>query len=734
MPAYYQKEQIIINVKYDNAFRNGRYYSNNSKHSLDTPISKSFYLDNINNKDLYFKFFNINNNFINDKIIKLDIIKTKEYLNSVNDYLKHYANKFEEFIDPKMNILKELEITDLLITINIIINEDEINLTFLQGNHTNKLLLSLLFGNITKIVFVNNGSDIYVYSEIIENYLKLFIDDAKFSSKDLEKELANLVLKCSSDGYRLFGMIYGNSAKNNNLNISSKDFLVSAKIYNDSIKNSYTTEINKGISLSKLVSNIEQQNFNFKLNFDSKERLILENCSNDIGYLTRDFLTVLEWKEFLIQDKKDYPETYNMLMLILKEGKTTCTYLSQKYGNAKNYYNNMGWQLGKRVSKYFNMPKQVNSNGEERFWTIPFLGGEVSRNEMPGSFWWELKPNLKQALNNLNRMEQLLPNFKQLLHIFVNQLNINNNLIEGKHTSGQGYLGENKTRKMYIDYRDYGEFTIDFSIQTGGYRNTSGGVNYIHITNTSIDIRPVFNKDTNEIECFIMSKDNTYYKKKYLIPDLDLDSNNEPNNKLKELFEDYILEFYKYENENNINSDNVNANISEEDDLNVKLPYDFNQSPITDAKNLIVYGTPGCGKSYYVDNTLLKDYIDNDIKYFIRTTFYQDYSNTDFVGQIVPVVKEDKTVTYKFNPGPFTIALNMAIQNPNRHVALVIEELNRGNAPSIFGDIFQLLDRDNGISQYEITNVNIQKYLEEQNQNYKFSYIKLPGTLIYLLL
>ena len=152
--------------------------------------------------------------------------------------------------------------------------------------------------------------------------------------------------------------------------------------------------------------------------------------------------------------------------------------------------------------------------------------------------------------------------------------------------------------------------------------------------------------------------------------------------------------------------------------------YDFNQSPINDAKNLIVYGTPGCGKSYYVENTLLKDY---DKECYIRTTFYQDYSNTDFVGQIVPVVKEDKTVTYEFNPGPFTIALNKAIQNPNKHVALVIEELNRGNAPSIFGDIFQLLDRINGVSQYQITNVNIQKYLEEQNPNYKFEYIKLPG-------
>lgn len=723
----YQKEQIKINVMYDNALKNGRYYSNNSEHLLDSPISKMFYLDNINNKDTYFNFFNINESSKNEKNIKLDIAKTNEYLNNVNDCLKQYSNKFVEFVEPKMNILKELETTDLLISINIIINEKDINLTFIEENHTNTLFLSLLFSNITDIVFINNYNEILVFPKLNSNYLKLFIDDVKFTAKDLEKELANLVSNHSSDGYRLFGMIYGNTSKNNNLNISSKEFLVSAKVYNDSIKDSYTAEINKGISLSKLVSNIEQQNFNFNLNFNSNERVALENFNNDTSFVTRDFLTVYEWKEFLIQDKKDYPETYDMLMLILKDGKMTCTNLSQKYGNTKNYYNNMGWQLGKRVSKYFNMPKQLNSNGEERFWTIPFLGGEVNQNEMPGSFWWELKPNLKQALNNLNRMEQLLPNFKQLLHIFVNQLNINNNLIEGKHTSGQGYLGENKTRKMYINYRDYGEFTIDFSIQTGGYRNTSGGVNYIHITNTSIDIRPVFNKETKEIECFIISKDKTYYDKKYMSDDLDLDSNNAPNNKLKELFEDYILEFYKYENENNINNDNINDDVNEEETANNKFLYDFNQPSITDAKNLIVYGTPGCGKSYYVDNTLLKDYKENDIKYFIRTTFYQDYSNTDFVGQIVPVVKEDKTVTYKFNPGPFTIALNMAIQNPNRHVALVIEELNRGNAPSIFGDIFQLLDRNNGVSQYEITNINIQKYLEEQNLNYKFEYIKLPG-------
>ena len=154
--------------------------------------------------------------------------------------------------------------------------------------------------------------------------------------------------------------------------------------------------------------------------------------------------------------------------------------------------------------------------------------------------------------------------------------------------------------------------------------------------------------------------------------------------------------------------------------------FDYISSSIRDGVNLIVYGTPGCGKSYYVKHTLLKDYPEDNI---FRTTFFADYTNTDFVGQILPLV-EGERVTYKFNPGPFTLALAQAIRKPNERVALVIEELNRGSAPSIFGDIFQLLDRNNGVSEYPIKNINIIDYLNEEfDGQYIFKEVKIPSNL-----
>ncbi|UOS61106.1 McrB family protein [Helicobacter pylori] len=131
---------------------------------------------------------------------------------------------------------------------------------------------------------------------------------------------------------------------------------------------------------------------------------------------------------------------------------------------------------------------------------------------------------------------------------------------------------------------------------------------------------------------------------------------------------------------------------------------------IDGGKNIILYGVPGSGKSY----TLQRDYC-NDNSVVEKIVFHPDYSYSDFVGQIMPSVDDSGIVSYKFNPGPFTNILKKAYHNPQIKHVLVIDEINRGNAPAIFGEIFQLLDRlkhdkngfKKGSSEYAINNMDI---------------------------
>lgn len=113
----------------------------------------------------------------------------------------------------------------------------------------------------------------------------------------------------------------------------------------------------------------------------------------------------------------------------------------------------------------------------------------------------------------------------------------------------------------------------------------------------------------------------------------------------------------------------------------------------------------GVGKSYHINNITNKD--ENCVE---RIVFHPDYLNTDFIGQILPTVNANGIIDYQFKAGSFTKILKKAINDPNNHYYLVIEEINRGNAPAIFGEIFQLLDRnENGESSYKISHNLIAK-------------------------
>lgn len=89
-----------------------------------------------------------------------------------------------------------------------------------------------------------------------------------------------------------------------------------------------------------------------------------------------------------------------------------------------------------------------------------------------------------------------------------------------------------------------------------------------------------------------------------------------------------------------------------------------------------------------------------------RVTFHPNYSYAQFVGTYKPVTKKysDKTeIEYEFVPGPFLRTFIKAYKT-KVNCLLLIEEINRANVAAVFGDVFQLLDRDeNGESEYPIT-------------------------------
>lgn len=151
---------------------------------------------------------------------------------------------------------------------------------------------------------------------------------------------------------------------------------------------------------------------------------------------------------------------------------------------------------------------------------------------------------------------------------------------------------------------------------------------------------------------------------------------------------------------------------------------------VDDGKNILIYGVPGSGKSHYIKDELCEDVEDY---YMERVVFHPDYTYADFVGQILPEVSDDK-VKYTFARGPFTEILAKACSKPWKEFYLIIEEINRGNAPAIFGDIFQLLDRMDkvtdgfpiGTSEYAITNSYISDEVYNGDKNHK---IRIPSNL-----
>lgn len=151
---------------------------------------------------------------------------------------------------------------------------------------------------------------------------------------------------------------------------------------------------------------------------------------------------------------------------------------------------------------------------------------------------------------------------------------------------------------------------------------------------------------------------------------------------------------------------------------------------------IIYYGAPGTGKSYSIDNATAQYGT-------VRTTFHPDSDYASFVGAYKPTMEDvpinsiygesvqfatgknghpgtEKKIVYKYVPQAFLKAYVAAWSNLSEPYFLVIEEINRGNCAQIFGDLFQLLDRNNsGSSSYAIhADEDIMQFLSSDSKGF----------------
>ena len=192
----------------------------------------------------------------------------------------------------------------------------------------------------------------------------------------------------------------------------------------------------------------------------------------------------------------------------------------------------------------------------------------------------------------------------------------------------------------------------------------------------------------------------------------------------------YIADIcYKFATENNLVSvvtEMIDKNpVIEDEEQHISNVTNIEPERLTGGINEIVYGAPGTGKSQYLEDNYARSSIST------RVVFHPEYTFFNFVGTYKPIpiykATEKRILTlggetvncgeplidYRFIPGPFIDCLVNAWLDPKHMYTLIIEEINRANTAAVFGEVFQLLDRDiNGNSEYGIEpSYDLKQYL-----------------------
>lgn len=401
-----------------------------------------------------------------------------------------------------------------------------------------------------------------------------------------------------------------------------------------------------------------------------------------------------EWIALLNDAEVFIPSSLEIMKRILDYGgKATCTQLSVKYGETKNFYNSGSVALARRVAERTGCPVMQRDTGDPRWWTILYVGKDAGKDE-EGSYIWKLRDELESALRQVDLSEVSLyaksddegtDGFRCWWLTAKPKIWSFSDTSVGEVMSYSLYNENGNKRRIFQNFLDAkaGDMII-------GYEATPvlKIVAIARVTAEQDGEKLYFEK----VEGLASPID---YQTLRECPELErMEFFQNPQGSLFKLTRgeyDFIMDIIR--DENPMQQETANDPYTSEDFLRdvymTSADYTKIQAVLRNKKNIILQGAPGVGKTFAAKRLAwsMMGEIDESRVEFVQ--FHQNYSYEDFVMGYKPV--EDG---FELRNGIFYRFCQRAANQPDKDFFFIIDEINRGNMSKIFGELLMLIERD----------------------------------------
>lgn len=401
-----------------------------------------------------------------------------------------------------------------------------------------------------------------------------------------------------------------------------------------------------------------------------------------------------EWIALLNDAEVFIPSSLEIMKRMLDYGgKATCTQLSVKYGETKNFYNSGSVALARRVAERTGCPVMQRDTGDPRWWTILYVGKDAGKDE-EGSYIWKLRDELESALRQVDLSEVSLyaksddegtDGFHCWWLTAKPKIWSFSDTPVGEVMSYSLYNENGNKRRIFQNFLDAkaGDMII-------GYEATPvlKIVAIARVTAEQDGEKLYFEK----VEGLASPID---YQTLRECPELErMEFFQNPQGSLFKLTRgeyDFIMDIIR--DENPVQQEAANDPYTSDDFLRevymTSADYTKIQAVLRNKKNIILQGAPGVGKTFAAKRLAwsMMGEIDESRVEFVQ--FHQNYSYEDFVMGYKPV--DDG---FELRNGIFYRFCQRAANQPDKDFFFIIDEINRGNMSKIFGELLMLIERD----------------------------------------